>query len=46
MEGHDFEYWCAELLADLGYTEVQVTQGSGDHGVDILAEKDGLCYTV
>lgn len=46
MEGHDFEYFCAELLEKRGFLEVEVTRGSGDYGVDILAEKDGVTYAV
>lgn len=46
MEGHDFEYFCADLLEKQGFTEVEVTRGSGDFGVDILAEKDGVTYAV
>ena len=46
MEGHEFEYFCADLLKDNGFTEVEVTRGSGDYGVDILAEKDGITYAV
>lgn len=46
MEGHAFEHWGAELLRDLGFTNVEVTRGSGDQGVDILAEKDGIRYAV
>ncbi|HBA70145.1 MAG TPA: restriction endonuclease [Lachnospiraceae bacterium] len=46
MEGHDFEYFCAKLLKDNGFIEVEVTKGSGDYGVDILAEKDGVTYAV
>ena len=46
MEGHDFEHWGADLLRDLGFTKVEVTRGSGDQGVDILAEKDGIRYAV
>lgn len=46
MEGHDFEYWCADLLRKLGYQDVEVTPGSGDQGVDILAEKEGIRYAV
>lgn len=46
MEGHDFEYWCADLLRKNGFYNVEVTQGSGDHGVDILAVKDGVSYAV
>ncbi|MBQ7614308.1 MAG: restriction endonuclease [Butyrivibrio sp.] len=44
MEGHDFEYYCADLLAANGFMEVEVTKGSGDFGADILAEKDGITY--
>lgn len=46
MEGHEFEYFCADLLEKQGFTEVEVTRGSGDFGVDILAEKDGVTYAV
>lgn len=46
MEGHDFEYFCADLLEGRGFVEVEVTRGSGDFGVDILAEKDGVTYAV
>lgn len=46
MEGHDFEYYCAELLKKRGFLEVEVTKGSGDYGVDILAEKDGVTYAI
>lgn len=46
MEGHDFEYFCADLLERQGFLEVEVTRGSGDFGVDILAEKDGVTYAV
>lgn len=46
MEGHDFEYFCADILRKNGYANVEVTQGSGDHGVDILAEKDDITYAI
>lgn len=46
MEGHNFEYWCATLLKKIGFYNVEVTQGSGDQGVDVLAEKDGVRYAV
>ena len=44
MEGHDFEYYCADLLRKDGFLSVEVTKGSGDFGVDILAERDGITY--
>lgn len=46
MEGHEFEYFCADLLADHGFTEVEVTKGSGDYGIDVLAQKDGVTYAI
>ena len=46
MEGHEFEYFCADLLKNHGFCEVEVTRGSGDYGIDILAEKDGVTYAI
>lgn len=46
MEGHAFELFCAELLRKRGFQEVEVTKGSGDYGIDILAEKDGVTYAI
>lgn len=46
MDGHDFEYFCANLLTKNGFTNVNVTKGSGDHGIDILAEKDSITYAI
>lgn len=39
MSGLEFEHYCAGVLENNGFTNVEVTQGSGDHGIDILAEK-------
>ena len=44
MEGHDFEYYCADLLSANGFQDVEVTRGSGDFGVDILAKKEDITY--
>ena len=46
LEGHDFEYWCADLLRHNGFENVEVTPGSGDQGVDIIAEKDDIRYAI
>lgn len=46
MEGHEFEYFCADLLKERGFLEVEVTKGSGDYGIDILAEKEGVTYAI
>lgn len=44
MSGQEFEEQCAELLKKNGFANVTLTPGSGDHGADILAEKDGISY--
>lgn len=46
MDGFDFEYYCADLLAANGFIDVHVTRSSGDYGIDILAEKDGVTYAI
>lgn len=46
MEGTDFEYYCAELLRKRGFLDVTVTKASGDFGIDILAEKEGVTYGI
>lgn len=46
LEGHEFEYWCANLLRCNGFKDVEVTAGSGDQGVDIVAEKDDIRYAI
>lgn len=46
MEGHEFEHWCAELLRKNGFSEVEVTPGSGDQGVDIVAVSGGIRFAI
>ena len=46
MDGHQFEQYCADLLAKNGYANVEVTKASGDFGIDVLAEKDGVTYAI
>lgn len=46
MEGHIFERWCANVLEDVGFCNVRITQKSRDQGVDILAEKDDIKYAI
>jgi Restriction endonuclease len=45
MSGHLFEKEVAELFSANGY-QAQVTKGSGDGGIDIFLEKDGIKYGV
>lgn len=37
MDGHNYEYYCAERLRRKGFSKVSVTRGSGDQGIDIIA---------
>lgn len=46
MEGHEFEQYCANLLEEHGFQEVEVTKGSGDFGVDVLAQREGISYAI
>lgn len=44
--GLDFEEFTVQLLLDNGFENVKKTQGSGDYGIDVLAEKDGITYAI
>lgn len=46
MDGYEFERFCAELLIKNGFYGVEVTQGSADRGIDVLAKKDGNNYAI
>ena len=46
MDGPQFENWCADLMKMNGFVKVKVTPGSGDQGVDIIAEKDRVKYAI
>ena len=46
MDGWEFENFCADILRESGYENVEVTKGSGDQGVDVFAERDGIKYAV
>lgn len=39
MEGPEFESFCAYLLKRNGFKHIQVTQQSGDQGIDIIGTK-------
>jgi HJR/Mrr/RecB family endonuclease len=45
MGGIEFEHYASKLLTNREF-RVEVTQPSGDLGVDIIAEKDGLKYAI
>lgn len=46
MEGVDFEKFCADLLSQRGFDEIELTKASGDYGIDILAQKEGVTYAI
>lgn len=46
LEGLDFEEYTYQLLKSNGYINVIKTKASGDFGIDVLAEKDGIKYAV
>lgn len=46
MEGHDFEYFCADVLKKNGFGHINVTVASGDYGIDILARQGGVTYAI
>lgn len=43
-DGYQFERFTCQLLQNLGFTQVQVTHGSGDYGVDIYAVNGDTSY--
>lgn len=46
MTGEEFEQFSADILKKCGFRNVRITPVSGDQGVDILAEKDGIKYAI
>lgn len=45
MEGIEFEHWVADLFKADGF-QIEITQASGDHGVDLWASKGGRLIAV
>lgn len=46
LDGLQFEHYCSDLLHNVGFGNITITPASGDYGVDILAEKDGITYGI
>jgi hypothetical protein len=44
MDGHAFEYFCADILLIEGFSDIKVTKASADDGVDIVAKKNNETY--
>lgn len=45
MDGFEYEHYVAKLFQESGW-QAKVTQGSGDQGADVLANKDGISMAV
>ena len=46
MNGTEFEQFCADVLLKNNFKSISLTEHSGDHGTDILAEKDDIIYAI
>ena len=46
MDGYEYEQKCADLLKSKGFTNVTVTPGSRDQGIDVIAYKSEIKYGV
>ncbi len=46
VTGQQYEHLCAKFLKQKGFSNVTVTKGSGDQGVDITAYKNDIKYAV
>lgn len=44
--GQDFELLTVKLLLANGFEKACATQGSGDYGIDVIAEKEGVTYAI
>ena len=45
-DGRQFEEFCADLLLQNGFGQIQLTCATGDYGADILARRDGMTYAI
>ena len=46
MDGFEFEELTCDILVANGFEIAQNTQNSGDFGVDVIAERDGVIYAI
>ena len=46
MDGLAFERYCSNVLRKNGFYDIEITRGSGDYGIDILAKKDSISYAI
>lgn len=46
FSGEEFEKFCCWMLHGLKYTDIQLTNTTGDKGIDIIAVKDDIKYAI
>lgn len=46
MDGYEFESFCAKLLSEVGFEDVERIGGANDYGADIICNRDGLKYAI
>lgn len=46
MTGTEFEQYCSSLLVKNGFGNVKTTPHTGNHGIDIFAEKNEITYAI
>lgn len=46
MSGIDFEGFCAGAIKCMGFNNIYATKATGDFGVDLIADKDGMTYAI
>lgn len=46
LDGYGFERFCADILAKNNFYNIELTPGSGDQGIDVIAYKDGIKYGI
>ena len=46
LSGLDFENVAADILFHNGYRRIEVTKGSGDYGIDIIAYRNNVKYGI
>ena len=44
--GEEYEVMCCQKLKQHGFTHIETTPKSGDHGIDILAHRAGKKYAI
>lgn len=44
--GEEYELVCCQRLKQHGFTQIETTKRSGDHGIDIFAKRAGQTYAI